>query len=177
MKNYLIIIAVVIVLAIGYFFGQQVISSFEDVGGNMPDQSKEQPLDNGAFLLKGENKLDLSRKNLSRIPSDVFGRTGLVELNVSHNSISGAIQGEVRFLKELRVLNASYNQMTGVPAEIGQLENLEILDLSSNKITGLPLELGNLKKIKTINLSGNSYSKYDLDLIRARLPGVNFILD
>ena len=79
-------------------------------------------------------------------------------------------------LTKLQILNASNNQMTGVPAEVGQLLNLEILDLSNNKLTGLPNELGNLKNLKTLNLSGNNYSIQDLDYIRAKLPStVNII--
>ncbi|MBN1462398.1 MAG: leucine-rich repeat domain-containing protein [Paludibacteraceae bacterium] len=66
-------------------------------------------------------------------------------------------------------MNASDNQMTGVPAEIGQLDDLEVLDLSNNELTGLPYELGNLKNLKTLNLSGNNYAKQDLEIIKQGL--------
>lgn len=161
----------------GYFLSRQIISAPVDIGGLKTNKIAKQPLTDNDFQVMSGSMIDLSGKSLSAIPSDIFNRTDLVELDISHNSIKGAIQGEIRLLKNLRVLNASNNQMTGVPAEIGQLENLEILNLSNNKITGLPLELGNLKRIKVINLSGNDYSKYDLDLIRSKLPGVNFILN
>ena len=107
---------------------------------------------------------------LKKVPENVFGQTGLKELDLSSNQLAGAIQAEIRHLQSLRVLNTSNNLMTGVPAEIGQLQNLEILNLSNNQLTGLPYELGNLKNLKTLNLSGNDYSTADLEIIIKKLP-------
>lgn len=121
-------------------------------------------------------KLDLSNQNLEKIPAYVFEQKGLEELNVSNNRLTGAIQAEIRQLQNLKVLSASNNQMTGVPAEIGQLRNLQILDLSNNQLTGLPYELGNLQNLKTLNISGNNYSELDLGIIQKKLPqDVNII--
>ncbi len=122
--------------------------------------------------------LNLSNQGLTSIPSYVFNRADLEELNVSHNSLTGAIQSQIGKLKNLKIIDASYNQMTGVPAEVGQLQKLQILDLSYNQLTGLPYELGNLSNLKTLNLSGNSYSQQDLDYIRDKLPPtVNIIVN
>ncbi len=136
------------------------------------DSNRNQPaISSGATI-------DLSNQGLKSIPMYVFNRTDTQELNVSHNLLTGAIQAEIRHLTRLKVLNASHNSMTGVPAEIGQLQNLEVLDLSHNQLTGLPHELGNLQKLKILNLSGNNYSRQDLDYIRSKLPAtVNIITD
>ncbi|MFA6072398.1 MAG: leucine-rich repeat domain-containing protein [Janthinobacterium sp.] len=124
----------------------------------------------------GENKLDLSNLGLTKVPGDVFNQSSLLELNLSNNQLTGAVQSQIGNLQNLRVLNLRNNLMTGVPAEIGQLQNLQVLDLSNNKLTGLPNELGNLKNLKTFNISGNSYSAADLNTIIERLPaGVNII--
>lgn len=114
--------------------------------------------------------LDLSNKGLSKVPGYVFDRTVLVGLNVSNNKLDGALQSQIGQLKNLKVLNLSNNEFTGVPAEVGQLKNLEILNLSNNKLTGLPNELGNLSNLKLLDLSGNDYSEADLAQIRAKLP-------
>jgi Leucine-rich repeat (LRR) protein len=133
---------------------------------------------NGNKVSVPESKtLNLSNRGLTNIPSYVFNQRGLEELNVSNNSLTGAIQSQIGQLVNLKVLNASNNSMTGVPAEVGKLQKLEILDLSNNQITGLPNELGNLKNLKTLNLSGNLYSQQDLDQIRANLPNTTFILN
>lgn len=115
------------------------------------------------------SKLNLSNQGLEKIPEYVFGKTGLEELNVFGNRLTGSIQAEIRQLQKLKVLDASDNQMTGVPAEIGQLKNLEILNLANNQLTGLPYELGNLKNLKTLNISGNNYSELDLSIIEKNL--------
>ena len=114
--------------------------------------------------------LDLSGQGLTKTPSYVFDKTSIQELDLSDNKLEGSLQAEVRHLQNLKILDLSHNQFTGVPAEIGQLKNLEILNLSNNKLTGLPYELGNLSNLKILNLKGNDYSKTDLELIREKLP-------
>lgn len=164
MKNIILIVCVVGLLAIGYaFFGQRGTI-------NDSDNDKEE-------IQVASSKVDLSNQGLDKIPEYAFSKTQIEELDVSNNNLTGAIQAEIRHLKNLKVLKASNNFMTGVPAEIGQLQKLEVLDLSNNQLTGLPHELGNLKNLKTLNLSGNDYSEFDLDIIRQGLPGnINLIL-
>jgi len=156
MKNiFLIIIVVIGLLVIGFvLFG----------GREFVDLGKDNDNENGSSEERSKS-LDLSGQNLERIPEYVFSRTDLEELDVSNNKLTGAIQAEIRFLQNLKVLNASNNLMTGVPAEIGQLQKLQTLDLSNNQLTGLPYELGNLKNLKILNISGNNYSELDLNII------------
>lgn len=120
--------------------------------------------------------LDLSRQNLEKVPAYVYERTGIQVLNLSHNRLTGALQAEVRHLSDLRILDLSDNQFTGVPAEIGQLKNLEVLNLSNNQLTGLPYELGNLRNLKLLDLRGNNYAVSDLEIIKKNLPTSTKIL-
>lgn len=169
MKKIILSVVIILVILIAILFFWQ----YKEI-----DVSYDNKIDNTNNEMISENKvLDLSNQGLASIPSYVFNKINIEELNVSHNSLTGAIQSQIGQLKNLKVLNASYNQMTGVPAEVGQLQNLQILDLSYNQLTGLPNELGNLNKLKTLNLTGNAYSQQDLDAIRAKLPStVNIIV-
>lgn len=133
-------------------------------------------VDNGVGIVPSGKALDLSNQGLVKIPGSVFSQTNLEELNVSRNQLTGSIQSQIGQLKNLVVLNASYNAMTGVPAEIGQLQNLQVLNLSYNQLTGLPNELGNLKNLKTLDLRGNAVSQQDLAGIRAKLSSTVQIL-
>lgn len=118
----------------------------------------------------GAPALDLSGQGLTKVSDDVFKRTDLIHLDLSHNNLTGSLQAEVRHLQELQLLDLSNNKFTGVPAEVGQLKKLEILNLSNNQLTGLPYELGNLTNLRVLDVSGNAYSTQDLEAIKKSLP-------
>ncbi len=120
-------------------------------------------------------RLDLSGSGLDKVPSSVFEKTGLRELDLSNNRLTGALPSQIQQLENLRVLDASGNKMTGVPAEIGQLSHLEELDLSDNALTGLPFELGNLQNLRFLDLRGNTVSRQDLEVIRRALKGTEIL--
>lgn len=119
--------------------------------------------------IKREAVLNLSGKGLTKIPSEIFARSDLEQLDLSMNELTDAPQAEIRRLANLKVLNLSGNALTGLPAELGQLQHLEVLDVSNNQLTGLPLELGNLTQLRILDLRGNTYSTKDLDQISAKL--------
>ena len=135
--NKIILIALIVFVVLVVLFLSKNIGVFAPANN----------LNNGNVIISGSKILNLSSRGLKSIPSYVFDRTNLEELNVSNNSLTGAIQAEIRKLSNLKILNASNNKMTGVPAEIGQLQKLEALDLSNNQLTGLPNELGILRNL------------------------------
>lgn len=90
-------------------------------------------------------------------------------LDLSGRGLSGSLKAEIRYLANLKELNLSQNNFTGLPAEIGQLSRLEVLNLSDNPFTGLPYEIGNLANLKTLDLRSTSYSVYDLEVIKKNL--------
>lgn len=122
-------------------------------------------------------RLDLRNQELTSVSQDIFTQKDLVELDVSHNRLKGALPAEIRQLSRLQVLDASDNVMTGVPAEIGQLQYLRVLDLSNNDLTGLPLELGQLSKLEILDLRGNAIVDQDLATIREDLAGTQILVD
>lgn len=160
--------AVLVMLSVWIFVGMGCVTTLP----NDTDQAN-------TFMPSTKNASNFQNfeaTNLTSVPQSIFDKTNTVELNVSYNNLTGSLPAEVRQLKNLKVLNLSHNQMTGVPAEIGQLSGLEVLDLSYNQLTGLPYELGNLQNLKTLVLTGNAYSEADLAIIMKSLPsGVNII--
>jgi Leucine-rich repeat (LRR) protein len=180
-----IAVAVVVILAVMAFSrsagapSADVIPAVEVGSIEVLDQSAEdQPPLSPERVIPRSQVADLSSQNLTAVPQELFSRTGILQLDLSDNQLSGALPAEVRQLQDLQVLDLSDNQFTGVPAEIGQLRNLEVLDLSNNSLTGLPYELGNLGNLKTLDLTGNDYSEQDLAVITTGLsPSVSVLVD
>ncbi|RJR14294.1 hypothetical protein C4585_00515 [Candidatus Parcubacteria bacterium] len=164
--QYLIALAFVIFVAVAGYLVNQNIGEQAPVENTVSEGNTVEESNN----IPSGRTLDLSGQGLTKVPESVFKETNLEELNLSNNTLEGALQAEIRHLQRLKVLDISNNKFTGVPAEIGQLKDLEILDLSNNQLTGLPYELGNLSKLKVLDLSGNAYSEADLSLIKQSLP-------
>ncbi len=185
-----IIIGVLALTLIGFFvWSNTSIAPTKDMAG-APEKTEVQdvPTSNesatpvvtttgaGGAKASAAHMLILSHTGLTKVPNDVFTQTDLLTLDISNNNLTGSLQAEVRHLTQLRTLNLSYNQFTGVPAEVGQLKNLEYLDLSHNQLTGLPYELGNLSNLKQLVLTGNNYAKADLEVIKKSLPATTEII-
>nr|XP_028958405.1 MDIS1-interacting receptor like kinase 2-like [Malus domestica] len=85
--------------------------------------------------------LSLSNNNLTRVtPIHLFlaaGLTGLVYLDLSSNSLSGAIPSELGGLTLLQYFNASHNNLSGeIPSALDHMFTLSSYDFSYNKLTG-----------------------------------------
>ncbi|KAK7274080.1 hypothetical protein RIF29_15152 [Crotalaria pallida] len=80
-------------------------------------------------------------------------------VDLSSNSLSGAIPPQMFSLSGLHSLNLSHNNlMGGIPKEIGNMKNLESLDFSMNKLAGeIPQSMSDLSFLSYLNLSFNSF--------------------
>ncbi|CAN8266102.1 unnamed protein product [Cochlearia groenlandica] len=82
----------------------------------------------------------------------------LIKLDLSRNSLSGNIPGEVGLFNNLRYLNLSWNSFnTRVPPEIEFLQNLTVLDLRNSELIGsVPVDICDSRSLQIIQLDGNS---------------------
>lgn len=169
--RYLILVALIVLLGAGFGFSKK-----NDITSNNTDVELNGQTDKKDTTYSSNKILNLSKRNMTKVPMDIFSLVETEELNLSGNNLEGSLPAEVRHLENLKILNLSNNKFTGVPAEIGQLKKLEVLDLSNNSLTGLPYELANLSNLKTLNLSGNNYSEEDLENIKRNLSPSTVII-
>ena len=167
MKNAVIVILGILVLAMGFYLFTSNGNSSEntsETGNNTSSNSAEQ--------------LSLADSGLTNLDTGIFDDASIVILNVSGNSLTGSLPSEIGKLKKLEELYASDNLMTGVPAELGQLSKLRIIDYSDNDLSGLPFELGNLSNLVLLDLRGNpNISTQDLGQIQQKIPNAEILTD
>ncbi|KAK3434097.1 hypothetical protein EUGRSUZ_D01556, partial [Eucalyptus grandis] len=106
--------------------------------------------------------LDLSNNNLiGSIPIEIMGLSSLsIVLSLANNNLSGSLPLQVGSLKNLGILDLSYNRLTGViPTSIGECLVLERLHLEANSFHGqIPEALRPLRGLQELDLSGNNFS-------------------
>ncbi|XP_039160577.1 receptor-like protein EIX1 [Eucalyptus grandis] len=110
--------------------------------------------------LIGENFKQLRiGKNMLQgtLPDWLFHLKNLTVLDLSYNQLHGIIPSPYDWVC-LRVLLLSVNQLTGnIPDAFGRLQVLSILDLSNNLLNGtIPQSLGQLQYLFSLDLSANS---------------------
>ncbi|RLM56041.1 tyrosine-sulfated glycopeptide receptor 1 [Panicum miliaceum] len=98
------------------------------------------------------------------IPPSLSNLTGLLRLNLSHNSLEGSLPAELLFSNSIIVLDVSFNYLFGPLQERWQSSNpglpLQVLNISSNLFKGQfpspTLEV--MKNLVALNASNNSFT-------------------
>lgn len=91
------------------------------------------------------------------MPTNIgFGLTNLEKLNISLNKIC-ILPPSICEIKSLRLLDAHFNELHGLPRAIGKLSYLETMNLSNNfnDMTTLPDSIGDLMNLRNLDLSNN----------------------
>jgi Leucine-rich repeat (LRR) protein len=193
MKNTLIAILVIVVLGLGGWLiydktkhtatpagsSNSSISSQSSSGSRdakVLDYSHRNLTNVGSDIYKQADatQLILSNNSLSSLPSQMGAMDKLQVLKLDHNVLQGSLIAEIRKMP-LITLDVSYNNMTGVPAEIGQISTLQTLNYSYNKITAFPNEIANIKQLKTLTITGNPLSADKVTQLKAELPNTTII--
>ncbi|CAK7224953.1 RAM signaling network component [Sporothrix bragantina] len=115
--------------------------------------------------LKPGLTIDLSRKNIQRLPDEVVDiiMNKLERLALSHNKLSGF---PARFAEcsSLRYLNVRNNDIREFPLPLCDLRSLEILDLGRNKLRVLPPDIIKLTSLKVFAVQKNRIEELPLCL-------------
>jgi Leucine-rich repeat (LRR) protein len=88
------------------------------------------------------------------LPKAIGQLKNLRIFNASKNQLE-SIPESITSLKKLKAINLSHNRLDYLPKGMGTLPNLIILILNHNQLTNLPRELANLNDLITLNVSNN----------------------
>ncbi|CAD6226143.1 unnamed protein product [Miscanthus lutarioriparius] len=102
--------------------------------------------------------IELPRRGLRGDFSAAAALRALARLDLSANSLSGALPPALGALARLEFLDLSMNALTGaVPAALAGASGLRFLNLSNNALSGgIPDELRALRALQELQISGNN---------------------
>ena len=89
------------------------------------------------------------------VPAEIGRLNALRELNLGYNQLTSSAGGDRAAHLAGRSWTSS-NQLTSLPAEIGQLTSLTELGLQGNQLTSLPAEIGQLTSLTELGLAAIS---------------------
>jgi hypothetical protein len=97
---------------------------------------------------KQVTKLNLSNRNLTSFPENIFEFSNLTKLVLSNNRIK-AIPAEILKLKKLRMLDLSNNEIKVLQSAVFKLPKLRVLNVYGNQIKKFPKQVfeSHLEKI------------------------------
>jgi CCR4-NOT transcription complex subunit 6 len=102
--------------------------------------------------------LDFSGQGLRNLSAILFNHYEfLTELYLASNQLS-YLPAEIGQLRSLRHLDVSYNQIRELPPELGMCTPLRQLLLFNNSIETLPFELGALHFLDLLGIQGNPFN-------------------
>jgi Leucine-rich repeat (LRR) protein len=102
-------------------------------------------------------RIDLSGNSITgTLPESLFTvATGLLDLRLQDNEMSGPIPVNISSLASLTTLNLAGNRFSSLPSGIFSLSNLRALNLARNGFGGPLYDLSRLTKLQDLNLAGN----------------------
>jgi len=108
--------------------------------------------------------LDISRRNLTKLPDSIGLLTKLREIDASNNKLT-SIPKQIGLLTNLKGLYLENNNLTSIPNQIGFCTNLEDLDLENNKLTSIPSYIDLLVNLEYLNLKRNKLTSIPSSII------------
>lgn len=138
------------------------------------DNSKLRQLPNN--LPSDMENISLAENKFREFPSELMKFSNLKYVNLSKNNISGVNVG-FGSLKKLKWLDLSDNKIKELGDGISEATSLEYLNLSDNRLKEVPIGLIKLKSLKILNLKGNRIPFAKIKTLIQSMPSTNILHD
>ncbi|XP_017690790.1 PREDICTED: E3 ubiquitin-protein ligase LRSAM1 isoform X2 [Lepidothrix coronata] len=104
-----------------------------------------------------DDTLDISRCELSEVPYGAFATCKVLQKKVLdlHNNQLTSLPADIGQLTALQVLNLERNLLKSLPQSIGDLAQLQLLNVKGNKLKELPSTVSGLRSLRSLDVSGN----------------------
>ncbi|CAF0934954.1 unnamed protein product [Brachionus calyciflorus] len=121
----------------------------------------------------GANALDLSKRDLTKIPKKLTELSNLEYIYLEGNQLKNLPENFFEIFSQLKWLDVRNNQLTEIPSKcLENHESLRYLLLENNLIKRLPCEISSLKNLTALNLTNNPIEYPPLDIVQ---KGCKFI--
>ncbi|MFM7572096.1 MAG: COR domain-containing protein [Snowella sp.] len=108
-------------------------------------------------------ELDLSDRNLTLLPENLFEYENLQGLSLDTNRLK-LLDKKIGNLVNLEYLDLSNNEIEYLPNEIEKLTSLVVLNIDLNYLKDLPRAIKNLKNLQSLGLSDNKLIIFPKDI-------------
>jgi Leucine-rich repeat (LRR) protein len=131
---------------------------------------KHEPIDNSDFKKDYPNyrtlkKIDLSYKDLKKIPSELSVMNSLEAINLGGNYLTEINLHRISpSVQKLYLAGNQINNLQFYSDIFFEESNLKVLDLSNNLLKNYPYALHKFPYLEMLNLSENNISKFDNDI-------------
>jgi Leucine-rich repeat (LRR) protein len=109
--------------------------------------------------------LDLSSKNITRLPSEI-GLLSVLKILILNSNQLTSLPVEINQLVKLEALDLTANQFAKLPVEILKLTNLLSLHIGYNQLCELPMEIIELNNLEILSMYGNIFTQMPLEIGR-----------
>lgn len=127
--------------------------------------------------VKNITKLDLSFRDIAKLPEEIGYLENLTDLNLSNNNLK-KVPKEIAKITGLKSLNLGYNLFDSIPDEVFRFSQLETLNMEANLIKTMPSAIGNLTHLKNLNLFANQITTLPAEFCKLdQLTSLNMALN
>ncbi len=131
----------------------------QDILRDSPSTRRHELMSSLSEVSETKRVISLEDAGLFEVPDEVFDTPGLARLTLDFNEIT-SLPARIGELTDLRFLSLDNTQIRRLPPEIAKLQELRTLSLRFMRIKQLPDEIAQLKNLSKIFLTYSAFDEF-----------------